>query len=53
MSNFGKQSPKEHSCIFIPKSMHWLRRRSRLKIFLFLALAAILFKGAEPFEQFL
>ena len=26
--------------------------RSRLKFFLFLALAAILFNGAEPFEQF-
>ena len=32
--------------------MHWLRRRSRLKVFLFLALAAILFNGAERFEQF-
>ena len=32
--------------------MHWLRRRSRLKAFLFLALAAILFNGAERFEQF-
>ena len=40
LSNFGRQSPKEHSCIIISKSMHWLRRRSRLKVFLFLALAA-------------
>ena len=32
--------------------MHWLRRRSHLKVFLFLALAAILFNGAEQFEQF-
>ena len=31
--------------------MHWLRRR-RLKVFLFLALVAILFNGAEEFEQF-
>ena len=33
--------------------MHWFRRRSRLKVFLFLALVAILFNGAERFEQFL
>ena len=52
LSNFGGQSPKEHSCIIISKSMHWLRRRSPLKLFLFLALAAILFNGAERFEQF-
>ena len=32
--------------------MHWLSRRSRLKVFLFSALAAILFNGAERFEQF-
>ena len=38
--------------VFISKSMHWLRRRSGLKVFLFLALAAILFNGAEEFEQF-
>ena len=52
LSNFGGQSPKEHSCIIISKSMHWLRRRSHLKVFLFLALAAILFNGADWFEQF-
>ena len=52
LSNFGGQSPKEHSCIIITKSMNWLRRRSRLKVFLFLALATILFNGAEGFEQF-
>ena len=51
-SNFCRQSPKEHSCIIISKSMLWLRRRSHLKVFLFLALAAILFNGAEQFEQF-
>ena len=49
--SFGRQSPKEHY-IIISKSMHWLRRRSRLKVFLFLVLAAILFNGAERFEQF-
>ena len=42
----------KHSCIIIPKSNFWFRRRSRLKVFLFLALAAILFNGAEQFEQF-
>ena len=52
LSNFGGQSPKEHSCIIISKLMHWLRRLSRLKVFLFLALAAILFNRAERFEQF-
>ena len=53
LSSFGRQSPNEHSCIIISKSMHWLRRRSGLKVFLFLALAVILFNGAERFEQFL
>ena len=28
---------------------YWPRRRCHLKVFLFLALAAILFRGAEPF----
>ena len=51
LSNFGGQSPKEPSCIIISKSMHWLRR-SHLKVFLFLALVAILFNGEERFEQF-
>ena len=37
--------------MIISKSMHWLRRRSRLKVFLFLALVAILFNRAERFEQ--
>ena len=102
LSNFGRQSPKEHSCVIISKSMHWLRRRSPFKVFsifssgghlvqrggtvfailvdshlgnipvksfqnlstdlaeevvkslfLFISLAAILFNGAESFEQFL
>ena len=47
-SNFGRGSPKEHSWIYIPKSIHWLRRRCRLQVFLFLALVAILFNKAEP-----
>ena len=52
MSNFGTGSPKEYSCIITLKSIHWLRQRSRLKIFLFLALVAILFNEAEQFQQF-
>ena len=52
LSTIGRGSAKEPSCKIISKSMHWLRRRSRLKIFLFLALAAILFNVAESFEQF-
>ena len=52
MSNFGRVSPKKHSCIIISKSIFWFWRRSRLKGFLFLALAAILFNRAERFEQF-
>ena len=51
LSNFGRGSPEEPSCIIISKSMHWFRR-SGLKVFLFLALAAILFNGGERFEQF-
>ena len=45
------RSPKEHSCIFFFKLMYWLRRRSQLKVFLFLAQAAILFNGAEQFGR--
>ena len=46
MNDFDRGSPKVHSNIIISKSIHWLRRRSRLKVFLVLALAA-----AERFEQ--
>ena len=53
LSNFGRGSPKKPSCKIISKSRHWLRRKSRLRVFLFLALAAILFNGAERFEQIL
>ena len=48
--SFGRGSPKEHFCEIILKSGHWPRGRCRLKFFfLFLALEAILFSGAEPF----
>ena len=33
LSSFGRGSPKEHFCKTISKSMHWLRKRSRLKGF--------------------
>ena len=46
-SNFDRGPPKEHFCEIILKSVHWSQRRSHLKVFLFLALAAILFSGAE------
>ena len=53
LSNFGKQLPKEPSCETIPKSVHRFSRRSHLKLFfLFIALAAILFNGAEPLSNF-
>ena len=47
--NFGRGSSKEHFCEIILKSVHWSRRRCHLKIFIFLALAAILLNGAERF----
>ena len=52
LSNFCRQSPKEHFSIIISKSINWLRRRSHLKVFLFLAPAAILFNGTEQLEHF-
>ena len=48
-SNYGRGSPEEHFCEIILKLVHWSRRRYHLKVFLFLALAAILFSGAERF----
>ena len=38
----------EYFCANILKSGHWPKTRYRLRIFYFLALAAILFSGAEP-----
>ena len=40
----------EHFCANILKSGHWPKTRCHLKIFYFLALAAILFNGAEPLQ---
>ena len=31
-SNFGRGSPKDHFCEIILKSVHWSRRRCRLKV---------------------
>ena len=47
------RSPEYHWNQIISKSVHRFSRRSHLKLFLFIALAAILFNGAERFEQFL
>ena len=51
-SNFGRQSPKEHSCEIISKSVTNLAEEVVKSIFLFIALAAILFNLAEFFEHF-
>ena len=52
--HFCRQSPKEHSCIIISKSMHWLRRKSfeGFSSFSSGGHACILFNGADQFEQF-
>ena len=49
---FGRELPKELSCETISKSVHDLAKELVKSFFLFIALAAILFNGAEPFEQF-
>ena len=46
------RSPEYHWNQIISKSLHRFSRRSPLKLFLFIALAAILFNRAEGFEQF-
>ena len=51
--HFGRGSTKEYSCKLILKLGQWPWRRCRFKVFfLFLALAAILYSGTEPFRQF-
>ena len=52
LSNFGRQSLEEHSCEIISKSVHHLAEEVVECLFLFIALAAILFNVAESFEQF-
>ena len=44
--------PSKDFCEIIMKSCHWPWRRSNLCLFLFLALAAILFIGADQFWLF-
>ena len=51
-SKSGRQSPKEHSCEIISKSVPDLAEEVVKSLFLFIALAAILFHVAESFEQF-
>ena len=46
------RSPEYHWNQFISKSVHLLSRKKRLKLFLFIALVAILFNRAVQFEQF-
>ena len=52
LGNFGRGSPKEHSCEIISKFIQWPRRRCRFKVILFLAPVAILFSGAKPLGNF-
>ena len=51
LSNFSSELPKEPFCEIISKSVH-LFCRSCLKLFSIYSPGAILFNGAEPFEQF-
>ena len=51
--NFGKRAQEEHHCEILLKLGNWPRKRCHLKIFVsILALAAILFSGADLFGQF-
>ena len=52
LSNFGRQSPKEHSCEIIQNLSANLAEEVVKSLFLFIAIAAILFNVAESFEQF-
>ena len=52
LSNFGRLSSKEHSCEIISNLSTDLAEEVVKNIFLFIALAAILFYVAEFFEQF-
>ena len=52
LSNFSRELPKEPSCEIISKSATDLAEEVIKSIFLFIALAAILFNRVEPFEQF-
>ena len=49
LSNFSRELPKEPSCEIISKPATDLAEKIIKSSFLFIALAAILFNGAEPF----
>ena len=48
-SSIGRGSPKKHSVKLFLKVGHWSMRGCHLTVFLFLALVAMLFSGAERF----
>ena len=52
LSNSGRQSPKEHCCELFQNLSTDLAEEVVKSIFLFIALAALLFNVAEFFEQF-
>ena len=52
LSNFGRQSPKKHSVKLFQNLSTDVAEEVVKSIFLFIALAAILFNVAEFFEQF-
>ena len=51
LSRSGKGSHEEYCCEMNSKSIYPFGRRSRLKVFLVLVLAELLFTGPELFEQ--
>ena len=51
LSNFGRQSPKEHSVKLFQNLSTDLAAEVVKMLFIFIALAAILFNVAESFEQ--
>ena len=52
LCNFGRGYPEEQFCEIILKLDQLFRRRCHLKDFLYEALVALVFSGAEPFMQF-
>ena len=52
MSNFGRQSPKKHSVKLFQNLSIDIAEEVIKSLFVFIALAAILFIVAESFEQF-
>ena len=52
LSNFSRELPKEHSCEIISNLSFHLAEEVVSSFFSIYSLSAILFNGAEPFEQF-